>query len=130
MTIFERLLFFEIDVDHILILFWLQGLALNTREVFTDHLARAKIDEEIHTDIQDDRVVNWTDEQIQGDNEVEQADDRNGFGPNGHARIFEEFKCQADLGEYVTNKATAKGISVKWIVHYFFLSNPKGFKNL
>lgn len=49
--------------------------------MFTDYFARAKIDEEVHADIEDDRVVNGTDEQIQGDNEVEKADGRDRFCP-------------------------------------------------
>lgn len=75
------LFFLEVDVDHILILLWRQGLALNAGEVFIDHLARAEVNEEIHADIEDDRVVNGADEKIQGNDNIEQTDGRDRLCP-------------------------------------------------
>ena len=81
MTIVDNLFFLEINVDNIIVLFWLQGLTPDARQVFADHLARAEVNEEIHADIQDDRVVNGADEQIQGNDEIEQADSRDCLCP-------------------------------------------------
>ena len=81
MTIFENLFLLEVDVDHVAVLLWRQGLTLDARQVFADHLARAEVNEEIHADIQDDRVVNGADEQIQGNDEIEQADSRDCLCP-------------------------------------------------